>query len=301
MFVQIKYLTLQAVLSSSAALLLITKVLCLQGRKGWFALQERFHVLLLVDESFRLDALSSSKNTLKEVGCNQYLKITLNEKGSLFSRVYGLFTAPVKKEEAHRPVSKFPFKPLLCVLKGFRFFFSLSVTQAKHCPWERLSYMSATCCSYRRYFCPLPQALLPDCPSSSLLFLTRPPRVLPTVCQPQDRHLLHLVKFDWFFKPCPKCPSPVSLPLKPNRTTHLSVLRALYGLIILAHIWERSTNGRPELQRRRSGSSVTASLPWRDDESTAQAAAMGERQRVQQREGFSAQLLRTTLLSYCPE
>lgn len=155
MFVQIKYLTLQAVLSSSAALLLITKVLCLQRRKGWFALQERFHVLLLVDESFRLDALSSSKNTLKEVGCNQYLKITLNEKGSLFSRVYGLFTAPVKKEEAHRPVSKFPFKPLLCVLKGFRFFFSLSVTQAKHCPWERLSYMSATCCSYRRYFCPL--------------------------------------------------------------------------------------------------------------------------------------------------
>lgn len=155
MFVQIKYLTLQAVLSSSAALLLITKVLCLQRRKGWFALQERFHVLLLVDESFRLDALSSSKNTLKEVGCNQYLKITLNEKGSLFSRVYGLFTAPVKKEEAHRPVSKFPFKPLLCVLKGFRFFFSLSVTQAKHCPWELLSYMSATCCSYIRYFCPL--------------------------------------------------------------------------------------------------------------------------------------------------
>lgn len=102
-----------------------------------------------------LDALSSSKNTLKEVGCNQYLKITLNEKGSLFSRVYGLFTAPVKKEEAHRPVSKFPFKPLLCVLKGFRFFFSLSVTQAKHCPWELLSYMSATCCSYIRYFCPL--------------------------------------------------------------------------------------------------------------------------------------------------
>lgn len=62
-FVQIKYLTLRAVLSNSAALLLITKVLCLQGRKGWFALQERFHVPLLVGESFRLDALSSSKNT----------------------------------------------------------------------------------------------------------------------------------------------------------------------------------------------------------------------------------------------
>lgn len=54
-----------------------------------------FHVLLLVDESFRLNALSSSKNTLKGVGCNQYLKIILTEKGSLFSRVYGLFSQPL--------------------------------------------------------------------------------------------------------------------------------------------------------------------------------------------------------------
>lgn len=40
-------------------------------------------------------------------------------------------------------------------------------------------------------------------------------------------------------------------------------------------MWEPSTNGRPELQQRRRGSSVTLSLPWQDDESTAQAAAMG--------------------------
>lgn len=110
-------------------------------------------------------------------------------------------------------------------------------------------------------------------PHPPFSFSSVPPCVLPTACQPQDRHLPHLVKFNWFFKPSLEYPSPV--PLKPNQTIHLSALRALHGLIILAHMWEPSTNGRAELQQRRRGSSVTPSLPWQDDDSTAQAAAMG--------------------------
>lgn len=186
------------------------------------------------------------------------------------------FHSPGKGRRRHTVlVSKFPFKPLLCVLKGFHFFFSLSVIQAKHCSWELLSYMSATCCSYRCYFCPFHTTGSPPRLPLALLSLSHTsPCVLPTVCQPQERHLPHLAKFNWFFKPSPKCPLPVSLPQKPSQTIHLFAPRTLQGLIILAHMWKRSINGRPELQQHRSGSSVTPLLPWQDDESTAQAAAM---------------------------